>query len=108
MKAARMLGNRIQQVANSKGLSISDLSDILCTQEHMVLSLIKGRAYVSFSQMKNLSEALGTTIEDLLKGDNESYSSSVVHCMNNFDNEDNREKILDIIDGYIDIVDSLN
>ncbi len=108
MKAARVLGNQVQHLADNKGLSISDLSGILCCDEHQVLSLIKGRAYASFSQIKKLSEALDTTVDNLLKGDLGLYKSSVVHCMNDFDNEDNREEILDIIDEYIDIVDALN
>lgn len=44
----------------------------------------------------------------LLKGDKEEYDLTVVHCMNDFKDSNQREKILNIIDGYIDIVDALN
>ncbi len=108
MKAARMLGNYVHHLAISKGLSISDLSKILDCNEHQVWALIKGRAYASFPQIKKLSEALETTVENLLQGNQELYNSSVVHCMNDFQNEENRELILDLIDGYIDVVDAVD
>lgn len=108
MKEARMLGNHVQYLANQKGLSVSDLSQILDCEENQVYSLIKGRAYASYSQMKKVAESLDTTVELLLKGNQEVYNSTVVHCMNKFEKEENRETILDIIDGYIDIMDALN
>lgn len=108
MKEARMLGNHICQLAKSKGLSELELSQTLGCEEYQVNSLIKGRAFATFSQIQKLSEKLDTSIESLLKGDEESYNSTVVHCMNKFKNNENREIILDIIDDYIDIVDALN
>ena len=108
MKEARILGNQVQYLANEKGLSISALSQILSCEESQVYALIKGRAFASYAQINKLSEELGTTVESLLRGNQEVYNSTVVHCMNKFHNDDNREKILDIIDGYIDIVDALN
>ena len=108
MKEARMLGNKIQHLAQNKGLSVSDLSSMLGCDEHQVLSLYKGRAYASYAKIKILAYELGSTVEELLKGDPDVYKATVVHCMHEFENEDNREKILDIIDGYIDIIDALN
>ena len=35
------------------------------------------------------------------------YEREVVHCMNSFSNSANREKVLDIIDNYMDIKDAL-
>lgn len=108
MKEARMLGNNIQNLAEKKGLSVSYLSSILDCDEHQVLELFKGRAYASFAKIKILAKELDTTVEELLKGDQKVYNSTVVHCMHEFEDEENREFILDIIDGYIDIMDALN
>ena len=110
MQEARMLGNYVEHLANSKGLSVSDLSQILNFTENNVLAFLKGRTFASFSQLSNLADALETTIENLLGGDISQYNDTVVHCMNGFKDIEKREEILDLIDNYIDIcnaVDSL-
>lgn len=108
MQGARMLGNYVEHLAMRKGLSISDLGEILKCSDHQVYSLIKGRAYASFPQILELSKALNTSVEALLAGDEVSYNASVVHCMNQFKDPQKREIILDIIDDYIDIIDAVN
>ena len=107
MQEARMLGNYIEQLAKMKGLSTSDLAQILDCSEHQIRAMIKGRVYASFGQMVVLAEKLGTTLDALLSGDKAHYSATVVHCMNEFVNEDNREEILDLIHDYVDIVDAV-
>lgn len=108
MLEARMLGNYVEHLANDKGLSMSELSEILgCTQDR-TYSFIKGRAFASFSQLSSLANALGVSIDNLLAGDVDSYNATVVHCMNDFDDASKREGILDLIDNYIDIVDAVD
>lgn len=108
MQEARMLGNYVEHLANTKGLSISDLSKILGCSDNRTYSFIKGRAFASFSQMSNLASALDVSIDKLLTGDIDSYNATVVHCMNDFDDPTKREEILDLIDNYIDIVDAVD
>ena len=107
MKEARMLGNYVEHLATQKGLSISDLGSILGCSDNHVCSFIKGRAYASFTQIASLASALGTSIEELLAGDEKKYNSTIVHCMNEFQDTENRESILDLIDNYVDIVDAV-
>ena len=107
MQEARMLGNYVEHLANRNGLSTSDLANILGGDEGRVLSFIKGRAYASYAQISSLAATLGTTVEDLLNGDPDTYNATVVHCMNDFQNTANREVILDLIDDYVDIVDAV-
>lgn len=108
MQRARMLGNYIQQLANEKNISIQELSKMLHCKDYQVKALLKGRAFATFEQMSVLAQTLGVTIGELLKGDAKHYEDSVVHCMNRFQDGANREKILDIIDDYMDIVDAVN
>lgn len=107
MQEARMLGNYVDHLAKRKGLSISDLSRILECTEDQVYSFIKGRAYASFAQICTLATELGATVEELLHGDEMTYNATVVHCMNDFQDNKNREIILDLIDDYVDIVDAV-
>ena len=108
MQEARMLGNYVEHLAAQKGLSISDLSKLLVCDERQVCSFLKGRAYASFEQLSTLAKALDTSVAVLLQGNEATYSASVVHCMNDFDNPQNREEILDLIDDYVDILEAVN
>lgn len=108
MQRARMLGNYIQELAEKKDVSISDLSALLDCEEHQVKSLLKGRSFATFQQLSALAERFGVSVTDLLDGDEVYYNRTVVHCMNHFQNPQNRETILDIIDDYMDILDAVD
>ena len=108
MKKARMIGNYVGYVAQDKHLSISQLGETLQLDEEHVKSFLRGRLLLSFEQLHRLSKELDVSVENLLKGDEKVYNSTVVHCMHKFDDNDNREKILDIIDSYLDVVEAVN
>lgn len=108
MQQARMLGYRVQKIANSCNVSPLELSKIIECNEIQLKSFFKGRSFISFEQLSLLAQKLGVNINALLTGDEEGYNSSVVHCMNDFDDPSNREKILDIIDEYMDVLDSVS
>lgn len=108
MQEARKLGSYIDYLAKREGLTASDLSGILHCGEDQVFRLLKGRAVASFSQISSLASALNCTVVDLMKGDEESYNATVVHCMNGFRSANNREFILDLIDDYVDVVDAVS
>lgn len=107
MQNARMLGNYVQKVADSKKCSPTDVGHIIGCTEHQVLTFYKGRSFLSFSQMSRLADVFEMSVGDLLKGDEEHYNATVVDCMGEFDDVMNREKILDIIDNYVDLLDSV-
>ena len=108
MKDIRMIGSTISKLSSESNLNESQLSEILNCSETDIKSVCKGRKMLSFNQLKILSEKFNVSVADILKGDESYYRSNVVHCMNNFSNQENREKILDIIDDYIDISEAIN
>lgn len=108
MRQARMIGYRVQKYAELKKVSTSELGKAIGCSEPRINSFLKGRSFVSFDQLSTLARTLGVEISSLLTGSEEDYNKSVVHCMNEFSNTDNREKILDIIDEYLDVIDSLS
>lgn len=108
MQRARMLGNKIEHLATSKNLSITDLSEVLgCTETQMHL-LLKGRVVASFTQISRIAEKLETSVQDLLASNKAEYNSTVIHCMNEFADDNNREFILDLMYDYMDIVDAVS
>ena len=106
MKSARKIGNYAQHRSQEMGISITEINNILGLSDSEINAFFKGRRMLTYDQLMALSELLSTTIKDMIEGDDVLYSESVVHCMNDFDNDANREKILDIIDDYMDIRDS--
>ena len=103
MKKARMLGNYAEYLAKQRGISVSHLSQLLSCTETQVRAFFKGQAFPSYNQLSTLAKALGTTPKRLMAGDEQVYNETVVHCHGTFSNSDNREKILDTIDDYMDI-----
>lgn len=108
MQGARMLGNYVDYLAKKKNIPCSDLAELLECSEHQVSSFLKGRLHASFPQMLKLAQKLDSTVDRLLDGDEVIYKQTVVECMNDFDQDKNREEILDIIDNYIDLCDAVS
>ena len=108
MQSARMFGNYVNFLAEENHLSHSDLRRVLGCSDLQLELLLKGRAYASFTQVSKLAELFHTTVEKLLVGDSNQYNTTVVHCMNAFQDPDNREKILDFIDDYVDVVNAVD
>lgn len=108
MQQARMIGYRVQKYANAKQVSASELSTLIGCSENQMKSFYKGRAFVSFDQLSLMANHLAVDVSNFLSGSEDDYARSVVHCMNDFQDPTNRELILDIIDAYMDIVDSVS
>ncbi len=107
MQKARMMGNYVEHMANSTGISAYDISQAIHCSEDKVKSFFKGRAFLSFEQLTTLSNLIGVSFPDLIMGDENTYNATVVHCMNEFDSPQHREDILDLIDDYLDVANSL-
>ena len=108
MQQARVLGYRVQAIAKSCNVSPLELSKVIGCTEIQIKSFFKGRSYISFEQLALLASRLNVDVTALLTSADEGYNNSIVHCMNDFDNPNNREIILDIIDDYMDILDSVS
>ena len=107
MKTARMIGNFAEHRIADLGISQEEVNNTLQLSEPEVMAFYKGRLLLTYDQLTELSNLLKVPVQDIIKGDEQEYSVSVVHCMNDFDHESNREFILDIIDDYLDIWDSI-
>lgn len=108
MQQARIMGNFAEQKARNAGLNIQDISNALHCSDQKVKSFLKGRSFLSFDQLNTLADLLHVSFGELMQGDPDLYKKTAIHCMNEFDCDENREFILDLIDDYMDIVDSLD
>lgn len=107
MYSARLLGNYIYKLFQELNISKKELAKILNCKEYEVEQIFKGRKYLSYLQIEKLSKIFNKTVQELILGDPSYYNLTIVHYVNNFSNFKNREFILDIIDDYVDIKDSL-
>lgn len=94
MKQARRLGNYVEELSIKNNITPIQLSELLNCSEHFIQRFFKGRALLTFPQMRLLADTFGVTVSDLLDDSNYSY-------------DDNREKILDIIDDYMDLYEAV-
>ena len=107
MKQARMLGSYVEELAKRNNVPLASLEEILNCDDHRLRRFFKGRTFASFPQLQALANLLNVSVSDLLDGDEESYKANVVNCSQEFDNDDNREMILDIIDDYMDLYEAV-
>lgn len=98
MKDLRLLGNMIKKLSQEQHVK---LESALGWSEDQVAAIFDGRVFPSFHELEKLASIFKVSVPELLHGDESYYEQNVVHCMGSFENPDNREAILDIIDDYI-------
>lgn len=108
MKQARMIGNTVRNKASNKGYTASELGASIDCSEDLIQLFFDGRALLSFDKLEQISNILDMPLEAIIEGNEDEYDMTIVHCMNQFSNSDNRELILDLIDGYLDVKESLS
>ena len=105
MKDLRLLGSTIRKFSQEKHIHIEDI--LKCSADEAA-SILDGRVFPEYAALERLSDAFGITVSELLNGDKEYYNNNFVHCMGSFDELQNREEILDIIDDYLVLLDASN
>ena len=105
MKKARMIGNYIEHRIKNGGLDPSIVAEHIGITEEQLNQFCRGRLLLSFNQLVKLAELFNIAVGQILCGDLEEYDNSF---SDQFDNPENREIILDIIDNYLDIIESIN
>lgn len=103
MKDLRLLGSTIRKFSQEKHIHIEDI--LKCSADEAA-SILDGRVFPEFSSLQQLSDAFGVSVSELLNGDKDYYNKNFVHCMGAFDDPQNREEILDIIDDYLTLLDA--
>ena len=103
-----MIGNTVRNKASKKGFTASELGASIGCSEDLIQLFFDGRTLLSFDKLEEISNIIDVPFETIIEGDEDEYDKTIVHCMNRFSNSDNREYILDLIDGYLDVKESLS
>ena len=104
MKPARVLGFNILMAARKANISDTELSQLIGCSENDVKRIYAGRLYMSFQQLATIANHTNTNVSTLLTN-NSDYDAFCEKQFGKFSNPDNREKIFDIIDDYIDLLE---
>ena len=101
----RRLGSNIEKASLENYTHIEDFAKDVCLSVRDVHRLFEGRLVLSPIQLNLISQKVNTPLKDLL---NVSGNYTFVECMGVFKDQSNEDKILDLIDNYIDLVESIS
>ena len=101
MKNMRIIGSKLEERANSLGLSAEEASKRLGCTLLQYCELIRGLMMPTHELLSYFAQCLAMPMEELLDGETGYYEESFVHAMGEFTIQEEREKILDIIEDYI-------
>ena len=107
MARLRDLGYKIGLLVKNEPSKENELLNVLLLSKKDLNRLIFGRLALSPLQIKKIAAIFSVTPESLVLDKNEDSYRDMVHCMSAFSSQKNCEEILDIIDSYIDIKESL-
>lgn len=102
MSYMREVGFTIKQLTNACPEREIRIRNSLGLSEFEMQKLYAGRLFLTMADMRKISEVCSVSFAQLANPDKKTYNNEIVHCMSEFTSNDNREKILDFIDAYID------
>ena len=108
MSYARELGYTIHQAIAGDAHKENEIRSALGLSEHETQRLYSGRLFLNSADIRRVASILNIPVMNLVDLDTSEYDKNVVHCMTPFKDRNNREKILDLINAYIDIKEALN
>lgn len=101
----RRLGNNIEKASKRTFKQTEEFASAINWSLKDVHRLFEGRLAVSPLQLKVISEKINTPVKTLLDISGE---YTLVECMGNFKDVKNQDKILDLIDNYIDLIEAIS
>lgn len=109
MNRARILGDNIKLLLKEKVISKSGFAEALGYSVDEVERLCDARLAVTEEDVRGIAAFFSCTADDLFvrKDEREYEGVGFLHCMGQFKNPDDREKILNIFDMYCDLIEVL-
>ena len=102
----RSFGYNIETIAKKKNVDINAIADVCRLSINDVRRVFEGRLVLTPIQVSAIASILGCSIDQLLSTPKGFVSYG--ECMGEFKSPENEEKILNIIDDYIDLKESIN
>lgn len=106
MSNLRNIGYKIFLLANKAEDGEENICNNLNFSENDYNRLITGRLSLTPMQINKIAELFSVNPMEILDYKNNDAYSKMVHCMSNFEKNENCDEILYIIDTYIDFVEA--
>lgn len=107
MSHAREMGFAIGSLASKNPGKEGELQQRLGITQHELQKLFAGRLFVNSADIATIADVYSVDPMEIVKPDITMYNKGIVHCMSEFSDQKNCEKILDLIDAYIDAKEAL-
>ena len=107
MVKTRVLGDNIKSFMDEKNIGAKEIGRQTGLSEDDVLRAIEGRKILSTRVLIKIAEILETDPMKLFEENKDEKHYSMVDCMNDFSDRENEDKILNIMDAYCNLRDTL-
>lgn len=107
MTHTRELGFAIRQRTASHPEREQQIQETLHITHQELQRLYAGRLFLTGSDLREVASICDVKPRELMQASQEEYDKNVVRYMTDFQDRENREKILDLIDAYIDAREAL-
>lgn len=108
MAYSRIVGQNIQLVLQQKGISLEQLAQQLDYSLIDVHRIIDGVLLIDGNDIKEFAKILKVELSELVDQRDETEYRGLLHCMGEYHDAKNKDKILDYMDMYIGIEESMN
>lgn len=107
MNNSRIIANNIKLELKAHSMELSDFSNKIGFSLTDAKKLVEGRLFIPPFQLVKIADALGITKSQLIDNRGMEEYSSLIHNFRDFKNESNQELVLDLIDMYADLAETL-
>jgi len=108
MAHSKIVGQNIQLVLQEKGIHLEDLAQQLNYSLVDLHRIVEGVLLIDGNELKEFANALKVELSELLDQRDETEYRGLLHCMGEYHDAKNKEKILDYMDMYIGIEEAMN
>jgi transcriptional regulator with XRE-family HTH domain len=102
----RKLGVNIFTLMQNAGMSRKDLAERLNYSYRDMCRILEGKLMLPPVEIKKIAEVFGKTKQDLLHYEADKFVPELQY-MKEFDNTDNLDKILDLLDEYVELKEAM-
>lgn len=104
--AGRRLGVNIFTLMQNSGISREELAEKMNFTYRDMCRVLEGKLLLTPVQVARVVELLGTTMEHLLHYESDKFGPELQY-MKEFSDRDNLDKILDLLDEYVDLKEAM-
>ena len=103
MDRSRMLGRNIQLDMEKLGIPEMEFASKLGYSLSELRKLLEGKMLIARSDLERIAMQLNESYEELTRVRTKDEYEAIFDCMGSFSDDENEDKILDLIDMYIEL-----